>query len=71
MLTKLEINSCEAVYLCIHYEKLSPEAQSQLMKTVYDLKHKEAYIYLQWLFYRWSIIKPINQLLPRKHIFKI
>ena len=71
MLTKLELNICEAVYLCIHYETISPQIKNQLIKTVYDLKNKEAYIYLQWLLYRWSIIKPINQLLPRKHIFKI
>ena len=70
MLTKLELNICEAVYLCIHYETISPDIKNQLIKTVYDLKNKEAYLYLQWLLYRWTIIKPINQLLPRQHIFK-
>ena len=62
---------CEAVYLCIHYETISPTIQNQLIKTVYDLKNKEVYIYLEWLLYRWNIIKPINQLLPRKHMLKI
>ena len=69
MLTKLELNICEAVYLCLHYETISPEIKNPLVKIVYD-KKREAFIYLQWLIYRWTIIKPINQLLPRKHIFK-
>ena len=68
MLTKLEFNICESVYLACNYETISPIIKNQLIKTVYDLKNKEAYIYLQWLLYRWSIIKPINQLLPRKHL---
>jgi hypothetical protein len=69
MLTKLELNICEAVYLCIHYETINPEIQNQLIKIVYDLKNKEAYIYLQWLLYRWSIRRG-NRILPEKHIFK-
>ena len=71
MLTKLELNMCEAVYVCIHYETNSTELQNQLVSTVYGFKNKEAYIYLEWLLYRWNIIKPYNQLLLRKHIFKI
>jgi hypothetical protein len=71
MLSKLELNICEAVYLCIHYQTINQEIKNQLIKTVYNLQNKEAYIYFQWLIYRWTIIKPSNQLLPRKHIFKI
>ena len=71
MLTKIEINICEAIYLCIHYKTINAELKNQLIKIIYDLHNKEAYIYLQWLIKRWSIIKPINELLPRKHIFKI
>ena len=71
MLSELELNICEAVYLCIHYKTINQEIKNQLIKTVYNLQNKEAYIYLQWLIYRWTIIKPSNQLLPRKHIFKI
>ena len=71
MLTKLELNICEAVYLCFKYETISPKIKKQLINTVYNLPNPEAFIYLEWLLYRWSIIKPINQLLPRKHIFKI
>ena len=70
MLTKLELNICEAVYLACNYETISPQIKKQLIKTVYDLKNKEAYIYLHWLLYRWSIIKG-NRILPEKHIFKI
>ena len=70
-LTKLEMNICESVYLACNYETISPIIKNQLIKTVYDFKNKEAYTYLQWLLYRWSILKPVNQLLPRKHIFKI
>ena len=70
-LTKLELNICEAVYLCVNYETINPIIKNQLIKTVYNLPNPEAFIYLEWLLYRWSIIKPINQLLPRKHIFKI
>ena len=71
MLTKLELNICEGVYLCVHNPSINYEIKNQLFKTVYNLQNEEAYIYLQWLIYRWSIIKPSNQLLPRKHIFKI
>ena len=71
MLTKLELNICEGVYLCVNNPSINYEIKNQLIKTVYNLQNKEAYIYLQWLIYRWSIIKPINQLLPRRHIFKI
>ena len=39
MLPKLELNICEAVYLCIHYETISPKIKTQLIKTVYDLKN--------------------------------
>ena len=60
MLSKIELNICESVYLCVNYETMSPQIKNQLIKTVYDLNNKEAYIYLQWLLYRWSIIKPIN-----------
>jgi hypothetical protein len=70
MLTKLELNICEAVYLCLHYETIKPEIQNQLIKTVYNLPNKEAYIYLHWLLYRWSIIRG-DRILPEKHIFKI
>jgi hypothetical protein len=38
MLTKLELNICEAVYLCVNYETISPQIKNQLIKTVYDLK---------------------------------
>ena len=71
MLTKLELNIVEAVYLCYNYKTINQEIKNQLIKTVYNLQNKEAYIYLQWLIYRWTIIKPRNQLLFRKHIFKI
>ena len=71
MLTKIELNICEGVYLCVNNPSINYEIKNQLIKTVYNLQNEEAYIYLQWLIYRWSIIKPSNQLLPRKHIFKI
>ena len=71
MLTKLELNITEGVYICLNNASISYEIKNQLIKTVYNLQNKEAYIYLQWLIYRWTIIKPSNQLLPRKHIFKI
>ena len=70
MLTKLELTICEAVYLC-QFENITLEVKQKLIKTLYNLPNPEAFIYLEWLLYRWSIIKPINQLLPRKHIFKI
>ena len=70
MLTKLELNICEAVYLCIHYETIKPEIQNQLIKTVYDLKNKEAYIYLQWLLYRGSILRG-DRVLPENIYLKI
>ena len=60
-LTKLEFNICESVYLACNYETISPIIKNQLIKTIYDLNNKEAYIYLQWLFYRWSSIKPNNK----------
>ena len=69
MLTKFELNICEAVYLCIHYETINPEIQNQLIKTVYDLKNEEAYIYLQWLLYRWSIIRG-DRILPENIYLK-
>ena len=51
-LTKLELNICEAVYLCIHYKTINPEIQNQLIKTVYDLNNKEKLAFITCLYVR-------------------
>ena len=40
MLSKIELNSCESVYLACNYETINPIIKNQLIKTVYDLKNK-------------------------------
>jgi hypothetical protein len=70
MLSKLELNIVEAVYLCYNYETINQEIKHKLIQIVYNLPNKEAFIYLKWLINRWNLIKG-NRILPIKHIFKI
>ena len=64
-LTNIEIIEAEAIYLCISLNVIPKEKQENAIENM-KKRNWEQFCYLEWLLYRWSLLKKHPEDLPRK-----
>ena len=67
MLTNKQINETETIYQIIDSGKIDDDLINEIRKLLHNEYFHQS-CYLEWLLFRWSILRNDKQHLPKRHV---
>ena len=67
MLTNKQINETETIYQIIDSGKIYDDLINQIRKLLHNEYFGQS-VYLEWLLFRWTILRKDKQHLPKRHV---